>query len=154
MINIGQVITIDHLYHLKRGHPWSPVLHSLDFCWFSPALYAAAGGSDVLAKEFGSLDLSAALLLMPVNLYMCLHASVYSTVKPAGGYVKPWQPQKGHATNFLLYSSLLLLLSHFIVSDSVRPHRRQPTRLLRPWDSPGKNTGVLPFPSPMHESEK
>ena len=26
--------------------------------------------------------------------------------------------------------------------DSVRPHRRQPTRLLYPWDSPGKNTGV------------
>ena len=24
----------------------------------------------------------------------------------------------------------------------VRPHRRQPNRLLRPWDSPGKNTGV------------
>ena len=22
------------------------------------------------------------------------------------------------------------------------PHRRQPTRLCRPWDSPGKNTGV------------
>ena len=33
---------------------------------------------------------------------------------------------------------LLLLLSH----DSVRPHRRQPTRLPRPWDFPGKNTGV------------
>ena len=29
-----------------------------------------------------------------------------------------------------------------VVSDSVRPHRRQPTRLLCPWDSPGKNTGV------------
>ena len=26
--------------------------------------------------------------------------------------------------------------------DSVRPHRRQPTRLLCPWDSAGKNTGV------------
>ena len=26
--------------------------------------------------------------------------------------------------------------------DSVRPHRRQPTRLPYPWDSPGKNTGV------------
>ena len=24
----------------------------------------------------------------------------------------------------------------------LRPHRRQPTRLPRPWDSPGKNTGV------------
>ena len=29
-----------------------------------------------------------------------------------------------------------------VVSNSVRPHRRQPTRLPRPWDSPGKNTGV------------
>ena len=29
-----------------------------------------------------------------------------------------------------------------VVSDSVRPHRQQPTRLPRPLDSPGKNTGV------------
>ena len=28
------------------------------------------------------------------------------------------------------------------MSDSVRPQRRQPTRLPHPWDSPGKNTGV------------
>ena len=28
------------------------------------------------------------------------------------------------------------------MSDSVRPHRRQPTRLPCLWDSPGKNTGV------------
>ena len=28
------------------------------------------------------------------------------------------------------------------MSNSVRPHRRQPTRLRHPWDSPGKNTGV------------
>ena len=26
--------------------------------------------------------------------------------------------------------------------DPVRPHRRQPTRMPLPWDSPGKNTGV------------
>ena len=26
--------------------------------------------------------------------------------------------------------------------NSVQPHRRQSTRLCRPWDSPGKNTGV------------
>ena len=29
-----------------------------------------------------------------------------------------------------------------VVSVSVRPHRRQPTRLPCPWDTPGKNTGV------------
>ena len=28
------------------------------------------------------------------------------------------------------------------MSDSVQPHRQQPTRLPRPWDSPGKTTGV------------
>jgi len=28
------------------------------------------------------------------------------------------------------------------MSNSVRPHRRQASRLLRPWDSSGKNTGV------------
>ena len=28
------------------------------------------------------------------------------------------------------------------MSDSVWPHRRQPTRLPHPWDSPDKNTGV------------
>ena len=37
---------------------------------------------------------------------------------------------------------LLLLLSHSVMSNSVQPHRRQPIRLPRPWDSPGKNTGV------------
>ena len=28
------------------------------------------------------------------------------------------------------------------MSDSVRPHRQQPTRFLRPWDFAGKNTRV------------
>ena len=29
-----------------------------------------------------------------------------------------------------------------VVSDSLQPHGLQPTRLLSPWDIPGKNTGV------------
>ena len=29
-----------------------------------------------------------------------------------------------------------------VVSNSVRPRRLQPTQFPRPWDSPGKNTGV------------
>ena len=32
--------------------------------------------------------------------------------------------------------------SRSVVSDSVRPHGLQPTRLLRPWEFPGKSTGV------------
>ena len=32
--------------------------------------------------------------------------------------------------------------NHSVVSDSQRPHGLQPTRLLHPWDFPGKSTGV------------
>ena len=32
--------------------------------------------------------------------------------------------------------------SRLDVSDSSRPHGAQPTRLLHPWDFPGKSTGV------------
>ena len=32
--------------------------------------------------------------------------------------------------------------SHSVVSYSLQPHGLQPTRLLRPWDFPGKSTGV------------
>ena len=43
---------------------------------------------------------------------------------------------------YILYMLLLLLFSCSVVSDSVRPHGLQPTRLLCPRDSPGKSTGV------------
>ena len=32
--------------------------------------------------------------------------------------------------------------SRSVVSNSLQPHGLQPTRLLHPWDSPGKSTGV------------
>ena len=41
-----------------------------------------------------------------------------------------------------LYCCCRQVTSVSVVSDSVRPHRRQPTRFPHPWDSPGKNTGV------------
>ena len=33
-------------------------------------------------------------------------------------------------------------VNHSVMSDSLRPHGLQPTRLLRPWDFSGKDTGV------------
>ena len=34
------------------------------------------------------------------------------------------------------------MFSRLVMSDSLGPHGLQPTRLLCPWNSPGKNTGV------------
>ena len=38
--------------------------------------------------------------------------------------------------------SMHVCLVASVVSDSLQPHGLQPTRLLSPWNSPGKNTGV------------
>ena len=63
----------------------------------------------------------------------------------------------GSNPGLLYYRRILYQLSHqespernccyccqvtSVMSDSVRPHIWQPTRLPRPWDSPGKDTGV------------
>ena len=36
----------------------------------------------------------------------------------------------------------MYVLSHSVVSDSLPPFGLQPSRILCPWDFPGKNTGV------------
>ena len=46
----------------------------------------------------------------------------------------------------ILPSLSFVCVSRSVVSNSLRPHGLQPTRLLCPWDSPGKNTEVgCPF---------
>ena len=51
-----------------------------------------------------------------------------------------------HISHFICPSISLTILCvcwvASIVSNSTRPYGLQPTRLLCPWDSPGKNTGV------------
>ena len=45
----------------------------------------------------------------------------------------------GSSARFL---QILSCVSRSVVSDSLRPHGLWPTRLLCPWNSPGRNTGV------------
>ena len=49
---------------------------------------------------------------------------------------------RAHTHTSMSYAAAVSVRHVSVVSDSVRPHRRQPTRLPCPWDSPGKNTGV------------
>ena len=46
--------------------------------------------------------------------------------------------------NVLLFSTIGSGISQgiYVYVNRRKPHRRQPTRLCCPWDSPGKNTGV------------
>ena len=71
----------------------------------------------------------------PLEKETATHSSILAwriprTEEPGG--LQSMGPQRlGHHYYYLVAS---------VVSDSVRPHRWQPTRLCRPWDSPGKNT--------------
>ena len=63
-----------------------------------------------------------------IQKYMCSHRHIYSYAYK-------------HIHIYMCYCCCCCEVAS-VVSDSVRPHRRQPTRLHHPWDSPGKNTGV------------
>ena len=45
-------------------------------------------------------------------------------------------------TTFIIERNRLCCLVASVMSDSLGPHGLQPTRVLRPWDFPGRSTGV------------
>uniref|UniRef100_A0A8B9YMQ4 Uncharacterized protein n=1 Tax=Bos mutus grunniens TaxID=30521 RepID=A0A8B9YMQ4_BOSMU len=51
-----------------------------------------------------------------------------------------WMPV--HHCTVCIYHAAATAAVASVMSDSVQPHRQQPTRLPHPWDSPGKNSGV------------
>ena len=71
--------------------------------------------------ELGKQFLQRLILKLPTCIYVCLCVCIYMYV-------------------YIVCCCCRQVAS--VASDSVQPHRWQPTRLLRPWDSPGKNTGV------------
>ena len=77
-----------------------------------------------------------------LSLYVCLCMCAWITYTLKYLHYKRYDFFFNQENPVQSYRVLLLLLSRFIVSDSVRPHRQQPTRFPRPWDSPDKNTGV------------
>ena len=52
-----------------------------------------------------------------------------------------WGPQINIVQSYLSYICVCVL-SYSVMSKSLQPHGLQPTRLLCPWNFPGKNTGM------------
>ena len=50
--------------------------------------------------------------------------------------------ENNHKTYFIILFSKRESVSHSVASDSLTPHGLWPSRLLCPWDCPGKNIGV------------
>ena len=104
--------------------------HSASSFWLEGALRLHSGERVPVASVNRASPLSGALLPFCVKqgisasiLSSLIHSFIHSLTPSHFGY--PGSNQ-----------------SRTPASNSVRPHRRQPTWLPHPWDSPGKNTGV------------
>ena len=72
---------------------------------------------------------------MYVYIYIHVDCTSHSISRDVSNY-------RNNKNLFPLPLSSSSSVSHSVVSDSLRPHGLSPTRLLCPWDSPGKNTGM------------
>ena len=121
----------------------SPEYSALDCRQFPPKLVCS----------FSSLGMLTTILHAFIRIHKCLCQAlcvfrksgssslkaVYLTQVPRAGTWKQKCPQLGkNAQKWQRNADAKSLQS----CPTVRPHRRQPTRLPHPWDSPGKNTGV------------
>ena len=77
-------------------------------------------------------------------LELVLHPLHNKAGKSLLGFIGPLISSQSVANcGFVAYSAYCCCCQvASVVSDSVQPHRRQPTRLLHPWDFPGKSAGV------------
>ena len=61
---------------------------------------------------------------------------------PVGVLIEPWHYGRQCPRSLLYFPLFCLLLVSSVMPDSLWPFGLLPARLLCPWDSPGKNTGV------------
>ena len=64
--------------------------------------------------------------------------AVLSNSSIAASQTKNLKISSGHRKQ---YKQVKLVINRSVLSDSLWPHGLQPTRLLRPWNFPGKSTG-------------
>ena len=112
--------------------------------WNSPGKNTGVGSHSLLQEIFptqgGNLLL---LLLSPFSLVrLCVTPQMAAhQAPPSLGF-----PRQDHCSGLPFPSPMQesekWKWSRSVVSDSSRPHGLQPTRLICPWDFPGKSTGV------------
>ena len=73
---------------------------------------------------------------------LCPHSPSFTGLRSDVSLGSLMQPFLAATMMVYLTGVTFFFFSCWMVSDSLWPHGLQPTRLLCPWDSPGKNTGV------------
>ena len=112
-------LQLDSLPLSHQGSPYCSI--GFDHCLSCPCHYS------IILNSYTVLKIPLKILGAPKSLQMVTAAMKF---------------KDSHSLEEKLWPTCCCCWVASVVSDSVRPHRQQPTRLLRPRDSPGKNTGV------------
>ena len=115
---------------------WS---HGLYSPWNSPGQNTGVSSLSLLWGIFPSQGSNPGLLHCRCILYQLSQKGSLFEVTVCWS---TWLGESFHSFHVyqIMYPSVQFSCS--VVSDSLQPHGLQPARLLCPWDSPGKNTGV------------
>ena len=79
------------------------------------------------------------MVLYMFYMYNVIYKHMHIFLKSAKTHIKMWVVQDVMCIHPYAH---MHRLSHSVMSNSLQPYGLSPSRLLRPWDSPGKNTGV------------
>ena len=123
--------------HMQRNYTNSPLVYTvllqcfsfINFSCLSPIFHSKSFVDSLIAATAAKLLQSCQTLCNPID------------GSPPGSPI-PGILQARTLEGVAISFSNAWKWSHSVVSDSSRPHGLQPTRLLRPWDFPGKSTGV------------
>ena len=86
--------------------------------------------------EMHSLHISAS------NIFISYHLLLLVRLLPSSIWTPIALPPHLQSFDLIPFALIIAVLRCSVMSDSLRSHGLQPTRLLCQWDSPGKNTGV------------
>ena len=105
------------------------------------AIYYLVKKSGIMSEDQTLYSCSAAAKSLQSCLTLCDPTDAAHQAPPSLGFSRQ-EYWNGLPFPSPMHGSEKWKWSRSVVSDSSRPHGLQPTRLLRPWDFPGKSTGV------------
>jgi len=153
---LGQITTREGMQCHSSANNWIKVLlskallirarPSFSHCQFLPLgslhLPNAATKNDDLVCYWGMLLLLLLLLSRFSRVWLCASPQTAAHQTPPSLGFSRQEHWSGLPFPSPTHESEKWKWSLSVLSDSLQPHGLQPTRLLRPWDFPGKNTGV------------
>ena len=114
----------------------------------SPLSRGEGKGASDLSFAFGNVTITTlppfcyAMLSRFSRVRLCVTPEMAAHQAPPSLGFSRQEHWSGLSFSFPMRESEKRMWSHSVMSDSQRPHGLQPTRLLHPWDFPGKCTGV------------